>query len=53
MSQYLPYSRFKWLNREEIIRFANSIGENKFDGYILEVAVEIPDELHGLHNYYP
>ena len=54
MSQYLPYSRFKWLNREEINRSdANSIGENSFDGYILEVAVEYPDELHELHNDYP
>ena len=54
MSQYLPYSRFKWLNREEINRFdANSIGENSFNGYILEVAVEYPDELHELHNDYP
>ena len=31
---------------------ANSIGENSFDGYILEVAVEYPDELHELHNDY-
>ena len=54
MSQYLPYSRFKWLNREEINRFdANPIGENSFDGYVLEVAVEYPDKLHELHNDYP
>ena len=30
MSQYLPYSGFKWLNQIEIDRFdVNSIGENK------------------------
>ena len=44
MSQYLPYSRFKWLNREEINRFVvNSIGENSPTGYILEVDLECPD----------
>ena len=44
MSQYLPYSRFKWLNREEINRFVvNSIGENSPTGYMLEVDLEYPD----------
>ena len=31
----------------------NSIKENSFYGYILEVDLEYPDELHELHNYYP
>ena len=47
-------SRFKWLNRGEIHKFdVNSISENSSDGYILEVDLEYPDELHKLHNYYP
>ena len=31
----------------------NSIGENSSDGYILEVDLEYPDDLHELHNDYP
>ena len=35
MSQYLPYSEFKWLNKKEIDKFClNSIGENSSNGYI-------------------
>ena len=53
-SQYLPHSEFKWLNKKEISRFClNSIRENSFVGYILEVDLEYPDELHNLHNDYP
>ena len=37
MSQYLPYSRFKWLNHYEIKKSdLNLIGKNSSDGYILE-----------------
>ena len=54
MSEYLPYSKFKWLNKKEISRFClNSITENSFVGYILEVDIEYPEELHNLHKYYP
>ena len=54
MSQYLPYSGFKWLKQNEIDKFdVNSIGENSFDGYIFEVDLQYPDELHELHNDYP
>ena len=53
MSQYLPYSGFKWLNRKEIDRFdVNSVSENSLDGYILEVDLEYRDELHESHNHY-
>ena len=54
MSQYLPYSRFKWLNQKEISDFyLNSIIENSSVGYILEVNFKYPSELHELHNDYP
>ena len=44
MSQYFPYSGFKWLSWEEINRLdENSIGENSSDGYISEVDLEYPD----------
>ena len=47
MSQYLPYSGFKWLNQKDIDRFdANSIAENSLIGYILEAGLEYTDELH-------
>ena len=40
----LLYGGLKWLNQKEIDKFdVNSIGENPFDGYILEVDLEYPD----------
>ena len=40
MSQYLPYSEFKWLNKKEISNFClNSISEKSSIGYTLEVAL--------------
>ena len=54
MSQYLPYSGFKWLNQKEIDRFdVNSIEENSSRGYILKVDLGYPSELHDVHNNYP
>ena len=54
MSQYVPYSEFKWLNKKEISNFSlNSISESSFVGYILEVDLEYPSKLHELHNDYP
>ena len=54
VSQYLPYSEFKQLNQKGIDKFdANLIEENSSIGYILEVRLEYPDELHELHNDYP
>ena len=50
ISKYLPHDGFKWLNQKVINRFyVNSIGENSYGGYILEVDLEYPDELHKLH----
>ena len=31
----------------------NSISENSLDGYILEVDLEYPDQMHDLYNDYP
>ena len=54
MCQYLPYSGFEWLNQKEINGFClNYIEENSSRGYILEVDLEYPGELHELHNDYP
>ena len=39
--------------KKEIIDFClNSIGKNSFVGYILEVDLEYPSELHNVHNDY-
>ena len=52
MSGYLPCGRFKCL--ENVDNFdVNSISEESPMGYILEVDLEYPDELHVLHNDYP
>ena len=54
MSQYLPFSEFKWLNKKEIDRFdVNSIGGNSSIGYVLEADLNYPDNLLELHNDYP
>ena len=45
MSQYLPYSEFKWLNKKEIDKFClNWIIENSPDENILEVSLQYLDE---------
>ena len=52
MSKYLPYGEFEWL--ENVDKFdINSINEKSDTGYILEIDLEYPDELHNLHNDYP
>ena len=52
MSSYLPYGGFKWL--KDVDKFdVNSISEKSPIGYILEVDLEYPDELHVFHNDYP
>ena len=54
MSQYLPYSGFKWFNQKEISDFClNPIREDSSVGYIYEIDLEYPSELRDLHNDYP
>ena len=51
MTQYLPYSKFKLLNQKQIDKFdVNPIAKNSLIGYILEIDLEYPDELHELYN---
>ena len=52
MSDYLPYGGFKWLENTNNFDI-NSISEKSPIGYIHEVDLEYPDELHALHNDYP
>ena len=54
MTQYLPYGNFKWMTKKEINDFdLGLIGGNSANGYILEVDLEYPSELHDFHNDYP
>ena len=52
MSRYLRYGGFKLLKNFDGFD-VNSINEKNLIGYILEVDLEYPDELHALHNNYP
>ena len=51
MSRYLYYGRFKWLKNAGNFD-VNSISEKIPIGYIMELDLEYPDELHVLHNDY-
>ena len=54
MSQYLPTGGFKWLKQKQIDKFnLFKINKDSKKGYILEVDLEYPNELHDLHNDYP
>ena len=52
MSEYLPYSEFEWLKNVDELDVM-SINEKRDVGYILEVDLKYPKELHKLHNDYP
>ena len=54
MSQYLPTGGFRWLKKEQIDKLnIDNINDDNKKGYILEVDLEYPEELHDLHNDYP
>ena len=52
MSQYLPTGNFKWMKNINDFDVLDICDESK-KGYILEVDLEYPKELHDLHNDYP
>ena len=52
MSKYLPYEEFRWVKNFDGFDVM-SISEKSNTGYLLEVNLEYPDELHELHNDYP
>ena len=55
MSQKLPVNGFKWVKNVSNIDedFINKYDKDSDEGYILEVDVEYPKNLHGLHNDLP
>ena len=52
MTGYFPYDGFKWLKNVDNFD-VNSVSEKSPIGYILEVDLKHPNELHVLHNDYP
>ena len=52
MSKYLPYGEFEWLKNVDELDIM-SIKKKCYVGYILEVDLKYPKELHKLHNDYP
>ena len=51
MSQYLLYDDFEWMSHREIndVNF-DLVSKNSEVGYMLEVDLKYPSNLHGLHN---
>ena len=53
MRQYLPISNFKWVKKiHKIEQKLMNIKHNCSTGYVLEVDLEYPQELHDIHNDY-
>ena len=52
MTDYLSYGGFKWIKNVDNFD-GNSTSKNNPAGYIFEVDLEYPDELHILHNNHP
>ena len=52
MPQYFPVGRFKWLKNVGKLD-VNEVSKDISKGYILEVDLEYPEELHDLRNQYP
>ena len=52
MSKYLPYGEFEWLKNADELDIM-SVNKKSDVGYILEVDLKYPKELHKLHNDYP
>ena len=54
MSEYLPYGGFKWVkvNNKVISRILNRNADSSY-GYLLEVDLECPENLHDKHKDFP
>lgn len=54
MSEPLPYANFNWLSADEINNInIQKLSDTNKEGYILEVDLEYPKNLHDLHNDFP
>ena len=54
VTQYLLYDDFEWMSEEDISEInLDLVRGDSNEGYILEVDLEYPDDLHDLHSDYP
>ncbi|CAL1294548.1 unnamed protein product [Larinioides sclopetarius] len=53
MVESLPYGGFEWISADVSLDWIQSIPQDSSEGYIFEVDLEYPQELHDLHNDYP
>ena len=57
MSQKLPVDNFKWIEKDDLLKFDENFiknyDENNDKGYILEVDIEYPKNLRKLHSDLP
>lgn len=53
MSKYLPLKNFKWCEHEWSENLISQIPDDSCDGYIFEVDLEYPQNLHDKHKDYP
>lgn len=54
MKEFLPYSDFKMMTKEEFNKIDfEKVEDNSDIGYILEIDLTYPKELHEVHNQYP
>ena len=55
MSQAMPYGGFKWVDPNEftLLKYSELSSNKLSKGYILEVDLDYPKELHDKHNEYP
>ena len=53
LSQPLPTSGFKWMKQKQIDKINLTQYKEDNKGFIVEVDLEYPKELHDLHNDYP
>ena len=53
MSQKLPYKDFEWVYEKKFVNLnPHDIDADSNTGYIRQVDLEYPKELHNLHNFY-
>ncbi|VEN55338.1 unnamed protein product [Callosobruchus maculatus] len=56
MSQHLPLGQFEWMTSDEVKNFSEilpEVSDTSNVGYVLEVDLEVPRELHDFFNEYP
>ncbi|GBO33084.1 hypothetical protein AVEN_241115-1 [Araneus ventricosus] len=53
MVESLTYGGYEWISADVTLDWIQSIPQDSSEGYIVEVDLKYPEELHDLHNNYP